>query len=826
MRSLAFLAISGALLILGTQGAPGAYRVETLPSANGSTVVAGIPAAAVGDVVAVPSEELTSVVQRYCVVCHNEQLLTGNLSLRDFDVADPVSDAETAEKMIRKLRLGMMPPPGMPRPSPDTLQLLISALESEIDRAAAAAQPYAGVRKFQRMTGAEYERTISSLLGLEVDASQWLPAESYLGQFDTWSDLQGLSDVIIGAYLTAAAEVSRMGVGNPRAPSASAEYTVPIEASQHAWNQVDGAPYGTRGGTVVTHNFPADGKYVFSVNASLGGGHTSEDMDISIDGERVALLALPHGRALGRRAAGRGGNAIPLETEPFFVEAGQRQVAAAFVRRNDGSYQDLLQAHDWSFAGGERTTSWANYGVTNLPHLSTLTITGPFEVSGVADTPSRQKIFSCYPSSPGEERPCAESIIERIATEAYRRPVTAEDMDGLMTFYQDARAEGDFDIGIRTALQAVLSSPSFLFRLEEEPSGLRERDTYALSDVELASRLSFFLWGTVPDQELLSVAREGELSRPDVLEAQVRRMLADARSEALATRFAAQWLRLAALDGKQPVPALYPDFSLDLSNSMRRETELFFDHLVREDQSFLELFTADYTFVNERLARYYEIPFTGGNEFQKVQHTNPYRVGVLGHGSVLALTSLPERTSPVMRGVWFMEVLLGSPPPPPPPNVPPLDATSEEAPGRLLTTRERMEMHRAAPMCNACHQFIDPIGLALDHFDPTGRMRVRENRAPLDTRGQYYDGTVISTPGELSDALLKRPEPLVRNFAGRLLGYAIGRPVGYRDQPTIRTISRKAAENDYRMSSFILGVVQSDPFLLRQVVLSANNEQE
>ena len=303
-------------------------------------------------------------------------------------------------------------------------------------------------------------------------------------------------------------------------------------------------------------------------------------------------------------------------------------------------------------------------------------------------------------------------------------------------------------------------------------------------------------------------------------------MLANASSEALATRFAAQWLRLAALDGKQPVPALYPDFSLDLSNSMRRETELFFDHLVREDRSFLELFTADYTFVNERLARHYEIPFTGGNEFQRVQHTNPYRLGIFGHGSILALTSLPERTSPVMRGVWFMEVLLGSPPPPPPANVPPLDATSREAPGRLLTTRERMEMHRAAPMCNACHQFIDPIGLALDHFDPTGKMRVRENRAPLDTRGQYYDGTVISTPGELSDVLLKRPEPLVRNFTERLLAYAIGRPVDYHDQPTIRTISRQAAESDYRMSSFILGVVQSDPFRMRQVAVSANNEQE
>ena len=828
MRALAFLAISGALLVFGVPRGHDAYHAEAdEASVDGATLVAGIHAADARDEVAARSEELTAAVRRYCVVCHNDQLRTGDLSLQDFDVADAMSHRESAEKVIRKLRLGMMPPPGMPRPSGDTLQLLIASLEDEIDRATAT-QPYAGVRRFQRMTIAEYERTINNLLELEVDASQWLPPESYLGQFDTWSDLQGLSDLVIEAYLSAATEVSRTAVGNADAPLGSTEYTVPIEMSQHTWNHVEGAPYGTRGGTVVTHNFPVDGKYVFSVQTALGGGHTSEDMDISVDGEQVALLALPHGRHFGRRAAGRGGNAFPMETEPVFVQAGQRQVAAAFVRRNDGVYQDLLQAHDWSFAGGERTTSWADYGVTNLHHLSQLTVTGPFEATSVSDTPSRQKIFSCYPDSPGEERPCAESIVERIGMAAYRRPLASEDVDGLMAFYEEGRAEGSFDIGVRTALQAILSSPYFLFRLEEQPAGLepQEQDTYALSDLELASRLSFFLWGTVPDQELLAVAREGQLSRPETLDAQVRSMLADTRSEALATRFASQWLRLAALDGKQPVPALYPDFSLDLSDSMRRETELFFNHLVREDRSFLELFTADYTFVNERLARHYELPYTGGSEFQMVRHVSPYRVGILGHGSVLALTSLPNRTSPVMRGVWFMEVLLGSPPPPPPPNVPDLEATSAETPGRMLTTRERMEMHRAAPTCNACHQFIDPIGLALDHFDPTGKMRVRENRTPLDTRGQYYDGTPISTPGELAEALLKRPEPLVRNFAERLLGYAIGRPADYLDQPTIRTISRRAAENDYRISSFVLGVVQSDPFRMRQVGVAANNEQQ
>jgi hypothetical protein len=648
------------------------------------------------------------------------------------------------------------------------------------------------------------------MLGLHVDASKWLPADIFLGSYDTWSDLQGLSALVVEAYLTAASEVSRMAIGNPGAPSQTVSYPIPVEVSQHAWDHVDGTPYGTRGGAVLPHSFPVDGKYVFSIVTSGGNGLPSEDVDVSIDGEPVALLALPHG----------GGGGVAIETEPIFVAAGQRHVSVAFVRKNDGAYQDFFRPHEFSNHRGG-----GGYAFTELRHLTDVEIAGPFEAAGVSQSPSRQMVFTCQPASPAEERPCAETILTRFATEAYRRPLTDEDLAGLMSFYDGARAEADFDTGIRTALQAVLSNPAFIFRLEQQPDGLRDGDRYALSDVDLASRLSFFLWGTVPDDELVAAAEQGRLSRPQELERQVRRMLADPRSEALATRFAAQWLRLAALDGKEPVPYWYPDYSLDLSRAMRRETELFFDNLVREDRSFLEMFTADYTFVNDRLARHYGIPFTGSDQFERVTHTDPYRVGILGHGSVLSLTSVADRTSPVKRGEWVMEVLLGSPPPPPPPNVPELEATAGAADGRFLTTRERMERHRRNPTCNSCHQFIDPIGLALDHFDPIGKRRVRENRMPIDPRGRYYDGTVISTPNELAQVLLKRPEPLVRTFTANLLGFAIGRHIEYQDRPAIRVIANQAARNDYRMSSFILGVVQSPQFRMRQMNVTETANQ-
>ena len=759
--------------------------------------------------------ELNPAIRQYCAVCHNDRMLTGNLSLETFDVAAAHERAEVAEKMIVKLRAGMMPPPNARRPSADTLLTLVETLEHVVD-AAAAADPKPGVRRFQRLNRAEYERVIGDLLALDVDAGRWLPADTYLGSFDNMSDAQGLSTTLVEAYMRAAGEVSRLALGNPEALPGTVKYTNPIEVSQHAWDHIEGTPYGTRGGMVVTHHFPADGEYVFAIETLFGAGTGFEDVDISVDGEGVAVLGLVHG----------GGSNVGIRTEPIFVRAGQRQVAAAFVRKIEGPYEDRFSPPAWSFVGGEDSQAWANYGITALPHVSELLVTGPRHAVGVWETASREKIFTCHPTTPSEERPCAEAILSRLARQAYRREVTAEDLAGPMSFYERSAADEGFEVGVRTGLQAILASPSFIFRLERQPADVRPGASYRLSDVDLASRLSFFLWATSPDDALLQLAVEGRLSDPEILARQVQRMLEDPRSAALATRFATQWLRLQDVEDSLPEPYLYPDFTGQLRDDLVRETQLFFDDLVREDRSLLELFTADYTFLNERLARHYGIPGVSGDEFRRVLYPDDTRRGVLGHGSVLLLTSMSARTSPVLRGKWVMEVLMGTPPPPPPPDIPAFEDTARAAAGRLLTTRERLEIHRANPTCHACHRFMDPIGLALDGYDVTGRVRARENGALLDTRGTFYDGTDVSTPSELIDVLMKRPVPLLRNFTTNLLAYALGRRVEYFDQPQIRAIVRDAEANDYRMSAFILGVVTSDPFQMSQSQAATDQQAE
>ncbi|MDE0258197.1 MAG: DUF1592 domain-containing protein [Gammaproteobacteria bacterium] len=792
--------------------------------ASGSAPLPAHDAAVLADVALLAdTADLTAVVQRYCARCHNGRLLRGNLTLEEFVVDAAHERAPTAEKMIRKLRAGMMPPPGQRRPSPDTLRALVETLETVVDREAARDRN-PGSRRFQRLNRAEYERVIRDLLDLEIDAGRWLPADTYLGAFDNMADAQGLSTTLLEAYLRAATEVSRIAVGNPDALSKTAKYTNPIDVSQHAWDHIEGTPYGTRGGIVVTHDFPVDGEYVISIETLFGQGTGFQDVDISIDGEGVALLGLEHG----------GRSTVPIRTEPIFVKAGQRPVAAAFVRTIEGPYEDRLKTPGWSFVGGEDSQAWANYGITALPHLSELMITGPRRNSGLSETASRRKVFHCHPGrstaagraaeAPEEARACAESIVTRLARAAYRRPVTEDDLAGPMAFYDDAADEG-FEIGVRTALQAILANPSFIFRLEQAPPEAAAGESYRIADVDLASRLSFFLWAASPDDELLTLAAEGRLSDPAVLEAQVRRMLADPRAEALATRFASQWLRLQDAEDNQPEPYLYPDFTGQLREDLVRETQLFFDHLIREDRSLLELFTADYTFLNERLAGHYGIPGVAGPEFRQVSYPDDSRRGVLGHGSVLLLTSMSARTSPVLRGKWVMEVLMGTPPPPPPPNIPAFDDTESARGGRLLTTRERLEMHAANPTCRACHRFMDPIGLALDNYDVTGRVRVRENGVALDTRGTFYDGSDVSTPAELVDLLMQRPVPLVRNFTAHLLAYAIGRRAEYFDQPGIRAIAREAEANDYRMSSFILGVVNSDAFRMARPSTAVDEEE-
>jgi hypothetical protein len=750
---------------------------------------------------------LNEVVAQYCVACHNDQLRTGNLSLQGLDVERAADQAETAEKMIRKLRAGMMPPPGMPRPSADTLLALVETLEAKVD-AAARGDPSVGGRRFQRLSRAEYERVIHDLLDLEVDAGQWLPRDILMGSFDNQSAAQAFSTTLVDSFLRAATEISRLAVGNPEAASATSKYLNADRASQQAWDRLEGAPFGSRGGMVVTHSFPADGQYVFQAVTSQGGGNNIwfEDLDISIDGEPVALLKLEH----------NGGSTTTHQTPPIFLRAGQHRVAAAFVNMIEGPYEDRFGASPSSAAGR------GGAGTTALTHLGELWITGPNNVTGVSETPSRRRVFTCQPATPEQARPCAETILGRLANEAYRRPVPREAVVDLMRLYDEAAAKDGFEVGVRTGLQAILMSPDFLFRLERAPVDVRPGQEYRLSDLDLASRLSFFLWATAPDEQLLQVAASGRLSEPRVLEEQVERMLEDPRSEALATRFAHQWLRLQDVGAVWPRPDLYPSFSQQLAGDLVRETQLLFQHLIREDRSMLELLSADYTFLNERLARHYGIDGIYGDEFRRVPYPDAQRRGILAHGSMLQLTSMAERTSPVLRGKWVMEVVIGTPPPPPPPNVPPFEASPAAAGGRRLTTRERMEMHRAAPLCNSCHRFMDPIGLALDNFDVTGQWRIRENMTPLDTRGALYDGTSVSTPGELVDALLKRPIPLVRNFTGQLLSYSLGRPLEYTDQPTVRAIARAAEPGGYRMSSLIMGVVKSDAFQMRQTQTTAN----
>jgi len=783
---------------------------EATPRSEGTAV--DLPSARAAD--------LNDVVQQYCVRCHSDRRLSGNLSLESFDVDAAHEGAETAERMILKLRAGMMPPPGERRPSADTLLALVETLESLVDEAASR-DPNLPGRRFQRLSRAEYERAIRDVLALEVDAGDWLPTDVILMSFDNMADAQALSTTLLGSYMRAGAEISRLAVGNPKAVSKTTKLRNPSEVSQHSWDRLEGAPFGTRGGMVLTHHFPADGEYVFQVETRFGeGSRLFHDIDISVAGEPAALIKLPQPGSGGRRGGGDVSYVVEsIQTEPVLVPAGQHTVAVAFVRRIEGPYEDRLSPT----ASSSTAETGSHYGLTVPPQVTEVLITGPRNVTGVSETESRRKIFTCYPSSSAEARPCAESILTELATRAFRRPVTSEDVAELIAFYDEAAAGEGFEIGVRTGLQVILSSPEFLFRLEGVPDDARPGESYRLSELDLAERLSFFLWSTVPDEELIEVAASGRLSDPAVLEQQVRRMLDDPRSEALATRFAHQWLRLQDVGRVWPDPYLYPEFSQQLVDVMVRETQLLFMHLVEEDRSLLELFGADYTFVNDRLARHYGIEGVSGAKFRRVDYPNDQRRGILGHGSVLVLTSMAVRTSPVMRGKWVMEVLMGTPPPPPPPNIPTFDASPLAVGGRRLTTRERMEAHRADPVCASCHRFMDPIGLALDNFDVAGKWRIRENMAPLDTRGTFYDGTQISQPKELAEVLLSRPIPLVRNFTEHLLSYAIGRPAEYLDQPTVRAIASAAAENDYRMTSFILGVVESDLFQMRQAQPTANN---
>ena len=763
--------------------------------------------------------DYNELIQTYCGDCHNDQMKRGSVSFDHFDFAKAGQDVELVEKMIRKLQAGMMPPPGNDRPNPAEYASLIAALEAKAD-GVASARPNPGTKIFPRLNRTEYRNSIRALLDLDVDPGAWLPLDQKSAGFDNIADEQTISATLLESYLNAASEISRLAVGDRNAPAVDRTYTITSYVSQHPWDQVEGAPAGTRGGVVVSHIFPVDGDYSFTVTF-LGGNNTRlEDVDISLNGERVSLVRYETQQA--GAADGRG--AVPMKTEPVHIKAGQYTLSAAFVRRFEGPYEDLIRPHDWSFAGAGS----GGAGITTLPHVRDLIVHGPSRTTGISDTSSRRKIFACRPTSAAEERPCARTIVSHLAMNAYRRPVTREEVDGILRFYDEGAKKGGFENGVRNSLEAILASPHFIFRFERQPATAKAGTPYRVSDYDMASRLSFFLWGMPPDAELLAAASRGELSTTLGLEKQTRRMLADPRSEALGPRFAGQWLRLQDVDKVHPDPNFYPNFEGQLGDLMKRETEMFFNSLVREDRSVLDLLRADYSFMNERLARHYGIPGVAGPHFRRVTYPNDTRRGLFGQGSVLVQTSYANRTSPVLRGKWVMEVLLGTPPPPPPMDgsVPSLDETKEGDAGRPLTTRERMEMHRKNPTCNSCHRFIDPIGLALDQFDVTGKWRARENGMTLDTRGEFYDGTPVSTPAELAAVLLKRPVPLARTFTENLMAYALGRRVEYYDQPAVRSIAKAAQVNNYKLSSFILGVVKSDAFRMKMAEVDnvpANN---
>ena len=766
--------------------------------------------------------EQRAMVEDYCVMCHSDAALTGGLTLESFDASELGRDTEVAEKMLRKLRTGMMPPSYASRPDRAEVAAFVTALESKID-ADYFSSPNPGRRDFQRLNRAEYRSSVSYLLALDVDVAALLPPDTVSHSFDNIADVQGMSPTLMDSYMRAADQVSRLAVGDPTADPSEVTFKVPRTASQT--RRAEGAPFGTRGGISVVNIFPSDGDYIFKAllhgspeGELFGRPAGNEQIEVSVNGARVALLDVDP--MLSETEP----NGLTIQSEPIYVKAGPQRVTAAFLVHSEAPVQDLLIPIEHTLADSEIGT---DYGVTTVPHLRDFNISGPYNVTGVSDTPARRRIFICRPTTSEEELPCAEEIVTNLARRAYRRPIVDADLEAFMSFYAIGREGGDFESGIRMALQAILASPSFIFRLEPSPSHAAPGESYRIADVDLTSRLSFFLWSSPPDEELLALAADGKLSDAAIFEQQVSRMVDDERSETLATRFASQWLRLQDLHKLHPDAVTYPLYDATLADAMKRETELFFENLVREDRSVVELLTADYTFVNERLARHYRIPNVTGNRFRRVplDGINRNRRGLFGHGSILALTAIANRTSPVQRGKWVMEVLLGSPPPPPPPNVPALEETEAVAGDRRLSVRERMEEHRANPACNSCHAVIDPIGLALENFDVTGAWRMKDDGVPIDASGELYDGTPLDGPLGLRDAMLNYQASVIMTFTESLMTYALGRRVEYFDMPAIRKIAADAAKNDNRMSSFILGVVNSTPFRM-SVAESEDTEAE
>ena len=807
-----------------------------------------LAAAGVADAqTAAPGSGPRAYIEQTCLKCHSEEAesamaLFSGFFLDRLDVDNVAAAPDQWEEVVRKVRTGMMPPASEARPDPVAQEHFVTYLESELDRLAAR-QPNPGRPALHRLNRSEYANAIRDLLALQVDAEALLPLDDSSKGFDNIAGSLGISPVLVERYANAAAEIARLAVGDVGRTAELQTHYVPnfLMQSEH----IDGLPFGSRGGMRVEHFFPLDAEYVITADLMsavngihIGNGVPNEQLEISLDGRRIALFdiskppprmpaaeeetAAPEAEAETADADSASDEQPPQAAEDdekegaqwevrVPVSAGPHVLMATFIKKNHAPIEDIVQQPhntllDPLFNGTPE--------VTLLAHVGSLTVDGPYATTGPGHTPSRERIFTCRPQLPSEESACAREILSSIAYRAYRQPPSTEHVSVLMDFFEQGRAQGGFEKGIEVGLQRILSSPQFVFRFERDPED--GAAAYRISDSELASRLAFFLWSSLPDDELLDLASRNRLSRPAVLEQQVKRMLADPRASALTENFAGQWLYLRNLEIKDASTYEFPDFDDNLRHSFRRETELLFEHIVRNDRSVLELLTADYTFLDERLAKHYGIPGIYGSQFRQVPVADPRRQGILGHGSILLVTSQPNRTSPVTRGVWILENVLGAHVPAPPPvTIPPLEEAAGDVDFESLSVRELMELHRSKPFCEGCHKIMDPVGLAMENYDVVGRWRTVEGGTPIDASATLVDGTHVNGPVELKQALLKYENQIIRTVTEKLLTYALGRGLEYYDMPVVRRIATEAEQNDYRFSALVMGIVSSTPFRMR-----------
>jgi len=744
-------------------------------------------------------------LNKYCVPCHNEKLHVASLALDKADVDHTADAAAVWEKVIHTLRLGEMPPAGNPRPDAAAFNSMATFLETSLD-AASQAHPNPGSPVIHRLNRAEYTNAIRDLLALDVDGSSLLPPDDSGYGFDNIGDVLSVSPLLLERYLSAAGRISRLAVGDPSIGTTSVEYDIPHNMVQED-RENDELPFGSRGGTAIHHEFPLDAEYVIRVrlqrgkfNGEILGLNRPHQLDVRLDGTRLKLFTIGGNPKQNRADDGEAKSNDAADTGlqvRFPAKAGPHVIAVTFLKDTVKDEDDLEPTRNLAFFEG----------------VGNVSVEGPFNQTGPGDTPSRAKIFICHPVAKSQQDACAKKILTTLARRAYRRPIVPDEIPSLLAPYREGKSEGGFESGIRLALERILVSPNFLYRIEVDPKSVPSGTPYRVNDVELASRLSFFLWSSIPDDELLGLAERGKLKDPDVLSGQVKRMLADPRSNSLVTNFVGQWLYLRNMDKALPDPVAFPDFDENLRQSMIKETELFFESMIHEDRSVLDLFRANYTFLNERLARHYGIPGIYGSEFRRVKLDDDQRMGLLGQGSILTVTSYPNRTSPTIRGKWLLENVLGSPTPPPPPNVPSL---KEDKSSAQLTMRQRMEQHRSNPVCSTCHSRMDPLGFALENMDGLGQWRNTMGNSPIDASGKLPDGTKFSGPAGLRQIILSKQDQFVDTLTEKLMTYALGRGVEAYDMPAIRKVVHGSATEDYCWSSLITGIVDSMPFQMRR----------